>query len=326
MSGNHEAQAALVRAAGTAGHAPSIHNTQPWRWHAHADALDLYADRTRQLSVSDPVGRLLAVSCGAALHHAVVSLAAQGWATKVDLLPDGDVDHLARIAVAGRVPVSADAVRLAQTIELRHTDRRPVADTPVAAEALEAIGAAATGQGVHVHILRPGQVLELAAVAGHAQAAEGFDESWREEMAYWAGAGTPPGAGVPPEVVPRDAPQTTVPARDFGKPGTLPVDTGHDRAAVYAILYGAEDELADWLRAGEALSSAWLTAVEHGVSVVPLSAVIEVDATRHELRRLLAGVGYPYLAMRLGVPDPDRAGPPHTPRLPAGQTITVDTP
>jgi hypothetical protein len=34
-------------------------------------------------------------------------------------------------------------------------------------------------------------------------------------------------------------PQITVPGRDFRRPGTLPVGSGHDRAAVHAVLFGA---------------------------------------------------------------------------------------
>ena len=91
--------------------------------------------------------------------------------------------------------------------------------------------------------------------------------------------------------------------------------------ATFAILYGEQDGQLDWLRAGEALSAAWLTATELGISLLPLSATVEVAATRLTLRRLLAGLGEPYLVLRLGHADPDHAGPAHTPRLPAEQTI-----
>ena len=77
-----EAQAvtqALTEAATTAGHAPSIHNTQPWRWRLTADQMDLYVERSRVLEVTDPDTRLATLSCGAALHHARVGLAARGW-------------------------------------------------------------------------------------------------------------------------------------------------------------------------------------------------------------------------------------------------------
>jgi hypothetical protein len=53
---------------------------------------------------------------------------------------------------------------------------------------------------------------------------------------------------------------------------------------------------------------------------LPLSATVEVAATRAVLRRLLSSRGEPYLVLRLGVADPDHAEPPRTPRLPAEQT------
>lgn len=112
-----------------------------------------------------------------------------------------------------------------------------------------------------------------------------------------------------------------MPGRDFGHHGDLPVSAGHDKAAVFVMLYGNTDEPADWLRAGEALSAGWLTATEHGISVVPHSAPIEVIATRQAMRAMIANIGYPYLVLRLGTIDPADTAPAHTPRLPAEQII-----
>ena len=96
-----------------------------------------------------------------------------------------------------------------------------------------------------------------------------------------------------------------------------------DELQGFAILYGDQDSRENWVRAGQALSAGWLTATEHGISVLPLSATVEVPATRPILIRLLSGLGEPYLVLRLGRADPDHAGPPHTPRLPAEQIIEV---
>ena len=61
--------AAVRRIVEGATRAPSVHNTQPWLWRAHAHTLDLYADRSRRLGATDPEGRNLVISCGAALHR-----------------------------------------------------------------------------------------------------------------------------------------------------------------------------------------------------------------------------------------------------------------
>jgi hypothetical protein len=57
---------------------------------------------------------------------------------------------------------------------------------------------------------------------------------------------------------------------------------------------------ATWLRAGEALSAALLTATMHGAATAPMSDLIEVDASRRLVRRLLAGRGHPQFVMRCG--------------------------
>lgn len=330
------AASALAAAARVGGFAPSIHNSQPWRWRISGAVLELRAVRERQLAVSDPQGRLLTVSCGAALHHARVALAAEGWHSTVDRLPDdADPDLLARVTIGERAAVTHEAVRALQTIQIRHTDRRPVAPTPVDPAAIEILRRAAEGEGAHLHPLRPDDVLGLASAAARAQRVEDLDPDWVAELAYWADGSSTPSAGSPSpsgrgeglglvaDVIPSTPPLTSVPGRDFGRGGSLPVGEGHDKAAVYAILYGDDDTPAFWLRGGEALSALWIAAIEHDLTVLPLSAVIEVPQTRALLKHLLADLGEPLLALRIGVPDPDRAGPPHTPRLPADQVIEI---
>jgi len=320
------ATSVLAAAARAAGHAPSIHNTQPWRWRV-GETLDLYADRTRQLGVTDPDGRLLLLSCGAALHHALVVLAAEGWRVEVSRRPDaGDPDLLARVTLAEPIAVEPSAVRLLQTMTVRRTDRRPLTDTPVDPNVVARVARVVHGAGARLHVLDREHLVDLAAAASQAQATESLDPDFRAELGYWAGGVRPDGVGVPAEAIPASAPETTVPGRDFGGPGSLPISAGHDSAAVYAILYGDDDTPVSWLRAGEALSAGWLEATELGLSVLPLSAAVEVARTRHVLRRLLGNVGYPYLVLRLGLADPDHAGPPHTPRLPAEQVMEVIEP
>jgi hypothetical protein len=315
---------ALAAAAEAAGYAPSIHNTQPWHWRVAGDVLELHTEPARQLTTSDPEGRLMVLSCGAALHHARTALAAGGWTTDIDRLPDpARPTLLARVRVTGHTDADPHAMRHLQTISIRHTDRRPVSDTPVEVAVLDAVRGAVEGEQTWLHLMRREDVLDLAAAADRAQTLETFDPQWREEMAYWAGGVRSDGLGIPASAIPAEAPQTTVPGRHFGVHGDLQVSAEHDGAASYGILFGPDDTPMAWLRGGEALSAGWLVAIELGISLLPLSAAIEVDITRAIIRRLISGLGEPLLLMRLGHPDPDRAGPPHTPRLEPSQTIEI---
>lgn len=315
---------ALGQAAAMAGYAPSIHNTQPWHWRVHRDGMDLYAEPGRQLGVTDPDRRLLVLSCGTALHHARLALAASGWQPEVSRNPGGDVDHLAHVEAGKPLEITGDAMRHVRTMRIRHTDRRPVTGTPIPDTALRAITEAARAEGASLHPLDRDQVVELAAAAAYAQRTEAAESAWQAELAYWSGGTRPAGTGVPDAVIPATPPQTTVPGRDFGHAGELPVSTEHDRGARFAVLYGPTDTSEAWLGAGEALSAAWLTAVEAGVAVVPLSATVEVETTRQALRRLISGLGQPFLVLRLGIAGPDHQTPPHTPRLDPGRTVTKE--
>jgi nitroreductase len=320
------ASQALIAAAEAAGHAPSIHNTQPWHWCVRGDVLELYSEPARQLATSDPSGRLMVLSCGAALHHARTALAAEGWTSAIERLPDlSRPTLLARVRATGRADTDPHAMRRLQTIRIRHTDRRPVADTPVESGALDAVRRAVEAEQSWLHLMRREDVVEVAAAAGRAQTLELVDPQWRDEMAYWAGGARNDGLGIPASAIPAEAPQTTVPGRDFGVHGDLQVTAAHDGAATYGILFGPDNTTMAWLRGGEALSAGWLVVAELGISLVPLSAAIEVDTTRAIVRRLIAGLGEPLLLMRLGYPDPDRPGPPHTPRLQPSQTIEIAT-
>jgi len=322
MSAETEA-GGLAMAAVTAGFAPSIHNTQPWRWRVSGSTLELWAARDRQLPVTDPVGRMLVLSCGTALHHARVALAAEGWQAGVERLPDpAQPDLLARVTVAQPIDMTRAAVRLLQTARVRHTDRRPVADTPVDPAAIDHLRQVADREGGQLHVLRRDDVAALARAASRARQVERSDRQWAEELTYWSGGERREDLGVPDQVIPSTPPHTTVPGHEFSPTGKLPMGPGDDRAAVYAILYGDEDAELVWLRAGEALSAVWLEAVQQGLTVLPLSAAAEVPETRQLLRDLLGDLGQPFLALRIGV-GTDREGPPATPRLPAAQTIEI---
>lgn len=320
MAHDTDTRQALLKAAEAARSAPSIYNTQPWRWVVRPDTLELYAVTERQLRFQDPDRHMLLISCGTALHHAQIALNAEGWRYRIDRPADGP---LAVIHPQQHTDIDPTAIRHFEQLQVRRTDRRTVSDTPVDPAALDTLVAAAEQTGARLHLLNRDQVIELAVLIEHAQKAENADERLQAETATWVGGERTTGTGIPGTNLPDELPLTTVAERDFGTTGTLSAGAGHDTAATYAVLYGPGDEPADWLRAGEALSALWLTATEHGIALLPLSSPTEVPFTRHELARMLDNVGFPYLVIRLGTFDPTHSGPPHTPRLPTSQVIEV---
>ncbi|MEV4643051.1 nitroreductase [Actinoplanes sp. NPDC049548] len=292
---------AFYRAVAAAGKAPSAHNTQPWRWRVGNGVLDLFTDHTRMADLREPDRRLATIGCGAALHHARLTLAARGWRVTVTRRPDAaDPFHLARLHIDGAAPVSSDTAGLARAIGLRHTDPRPVTGDPIGPEDLDTIRAAFEAQHVRLGVLRPDQVLGLTVATARADNIETADAQWHAELALWTGSDRIVGVadGLPPPIA-------------HGE---------HDRAATFAVLHGPRDEDLDWLRAGEALSAGSLVATCLGVSVLPFSAPIEHAGAREILQRVIPELGCPYLMLRLGRHATQTAAP-RSMRLTAAQTI-----
>jgi hypothetical protein len=320
----------LAQAAVAALPAPSIFNSQPWRWRISDDGAELRADRARQLRSVDPDGRLLTVSCGIALHHALTSLAAHGAQAEVTRFPNprSDPDLLARVRVSGRQRPDPTAVRLNAMLTVRRTDRRPFADEPVAAGKLERLEHTAEDHGAHLHLLRPEEIVELTAAVGRASTIEASDPVYQAELMTWTHRDTAAHDGITAAVEAEASASAArpVPIRDFGGAG----DEGcqgcpplADRAARYAVLFTENDDPADWLAAGEALSAVLLTATDEGLSASPISEIVEVPLARWRLRALLSGVGHPVVAVRLGLAaDPGQPAS-ATPRRPAEEIIEL---
>jgi nitroreductase len=297
--------------------APSIHNTQPWRWVYRAGVLELHADRSRQLPALDPDGRSVLLSCGAALELARVGFAAAGWRTEVDRLPDPDrPDLLARIRPVARAAVDGSVVARAEAAERRHTERRPFLVEPVADEAIRALLAVATDAGVYAYaVQRADEALDLAVVFSWADGVELADPAYRAELAHWTRAGDAPD-GVPAAAVPHvsaGAPRhTDVPVRDFeaGITGGQPLVDLVDERPVYIVLFSTADDRTARLRAGEAYARISVEAERLGLASSAMTQAVDLPAVRERFRMLMNWPDHPQMVLRIGHPQPGPTPPP----------------
>jgi hypothetical protein len=276
--------------------------------------------------VTDAEGRLLLLSCGGALHHARVALAAAGWHADVQRLPENATrpDLLARIRVTGHTTPDPSAEVLAGAISRRRTDRRAFGERQVTEETLTRLRRLVEEEGAYLHVVPDDRVPELAVAVDEAADVEYFDPAYRTELTRWTNRPAWTGDGVPPATAVQPA-LRRVPMRNFlpdGSPGLL-AGADHDEGAAYVILYGAGDRPADLLRGGEAMSALLLRATAEGLSSAPISEAVEIAWPRRLLRRLLSEIGEPYLVVRLGYVDSDEVLP-VSPRREVRETIQID--
>lgn len=295
----------LEHAADRACLAPSVHNTQPWTLRLTGGHLALRADRSRQLTTLDPLGRELVLSLGAALLNARVAVAARGWAMEVRRLPDpDDPDLFAELHVVVGRPESelADLDRL---IRRRHTNRRRFDREPLPGDLRARLSAIAAEEGaVLVPVDSDDDRRLVARLTQEADEAQNADPAYRAELRHWTTRPAAAGDGVPPGVVVHGDERRSdeLPLRNFDTTGTgaLPPDTASDSRQTILLVATRTDQPLDWLRAGEAMERLLLELTRQGWVASPVTQALEVPATRAALRSALTGELHPQVLVRVG--------------------------
>jgi nitroreductase len=291
--------------------APSIHNTQPWRFELQGGVLALRADRSRQLGVADPDGHSLLISCGAALALTELALRAAGCPVEVRRVPDAaDPDLLAELRGLGHTePSQLDLDRLAAS-QRRRSERRPFGADQLAEEVIEELRQAAASTGVYAHFpSRADENLDLAVAISSADRFQRKDPDYLAEMARWTQqedgdhADGIPATAIPhvPEGQPR---HTDIPVRDFevGVPGAQLIEPGIDEHPRLVVVFTNADTASDRLQAGEAMMRLMVEAEVAGLSSCPLSQAVDMLTFRVRLQTLMNWTDYPQIMLRLGQP------------------------
>ena len=288
-----------------AGRAPSVLNTQPWRFRLAPQVIELHTDLSRRLPIVDPDDRELRMACGAALLNLRLALHGLGVRPLVTVQPDrNQPDLIALVRHGGSNPPTPEQLRLLRAIPLRRTNRHPFSDTLVSAPEQHALRRAAVAEGACLHfVTEPQQRRQLQRIAARAHSVQMADEELQAETKLWTAAetdrrdGVAASAGGPlPEPqdrwVLRDFTAGTgrkrVPGKDFEYEPLIAVLTCH--------LSGAAGDV----HAGQALERVLLTATAAGLAVSFLSQIVEVQQTREELRRLVSGTRGPDAVLRIG--------------------------
>jgi hypothetical protein len=302
--------AGFLAAAEAAGRAPSLHNSQPWRFRLRAGAMEVLADPARRLPVADPSGWAVRVACGAAVFNARLALAVRAMPVEVHLRPDpSEPDVLARLCPLPVRPATPAEIALHGAIRRRHSNRRPFADTPVPVPSrTRLIEAAREERGWLDLLVGPGPLMAVGEIVRAADRVLNRSPDYRADVAAWV-RDSPSCDGVPVAAAgPGPEPHDLLALRDFG---------GHPRAPgrdfetdpLVAVLGTTGDTPTDQLVAGQALQRVLLTGTDAGLSTSMLSQPIEVPSARELLRVALGRSGRPQMVIRIGYGEPPASTP-----------------
>jgi len=306
--------------------APSVHNSQPWRFRVDGNTFDVIADGSRGLDVSDPRGREVTISCGAALTNLELALRQLGYDGSVVAFPDRlEPEVVARVTVLEGLPTTTAERELFTGLSRRHTHRGRFIDQEISPDLAVRLQEAAWSHGCELRYVH--DVGTLASVLHLARAAERIgasDDLARIETQKWTPA---PGSrrrdGVPARAYsqgPLAADRNDLPARDFDGGRAFGIgERGHQPGGPIAVLTSEHDAPRDWLQAGQALQSVLLVAAADWAFAAFHSRATEVPHLRADLQRQIGTAAYPQLLLRFGYADTA----PTTPRRSLDEVLDI---
>src|SRR6266700_3959224 len=282
--------------------APSIHNTQPWRFRVTGDVIEVHGDPGRMLWVADPRGRALHLSCGAAMFNLRLAVRMTGARPMVWPLPDpqGEPTLLASVQSADGRPPTVQEREMFEAIALRHSSRAPFSEHAIPQAVQVGLEQEASSEFAVLRMLNErdaARVLELSAAADEKLAAN-FDH--RVELGRWVA--TTGDDGIPASALGARPDRTPAPVRDLGyaSPATVRPVASFEPRPQLAVLSTARDEPADWLRAGQSMQRVLLAATRHGIATSFLYQPIELRDMENGAAEWWPWPECPQIVIRLG--------------------------
>jgi hypothetical protein len=304
--------------------APSYHNTQPWTWVLDTDGLQLYVDADRVAS-TDAGGRQALISCGAALDHLRVAMAAAGHDSVVEYYPDPQqTTHLATVTFAPSSRVTTAHRRRADAILRRRSDRLPFAPPSDWTEiGLMTRRDALCDDMCAVDVVAQSDRDDLARASDLTEALRLYDTAYHAELSWWT---------APYEVfdgIPHNALVSAAEADRVAVGRSFPVtrheerrrDVGDDRSTIL-VISALADTRRDILGCGETLSAVLLDATVAGLATCTVSHLTEVEAAR-DIVAGITGRSLPQVMVRVGRAPVLEETPAPTPRRPLSEVLHV---
>ncbi|BBZ06510.1 putative NAD(P)H nitroreductase acg [Mycolicibacterium doricum] len=304
--------------------APSVHNSQPWRWVADRSGLQLFLDTDRRLA-TDHSGREALLSCGAVLDHLRVAMAASGWIAHLERYPNpNNHRHLAAIDFSPMSYVTGGHRARAEAIARRRTDRLPFG-APPEWDALEIRLRGAIDESVAMlDVIADDARSRLAEASRLTESLRLYDSGYHAELSWWTGS-LPVSDGIPQSSLVSAAESDRV---DIGRhfPAThggaeRRINVPEDRSKVL-VISAHDDTNRDVLRCGETLSQLLLEATMAGMATCTLTHLTELRASR-DIVSALVDRDLPQVLVRVGTAPAVEDAPPPTPRRRLDEVLEV---
>ncbi len=306
--------------------APSLHNIQPWRWVACETSVDLFLDPERTVTATDRSGREAIISCGAALDHFRVAMAAAGWDTSVEQFPNpNNLDHLASTEFVPVDYVTQARRDRADAILHRRTNRLPFRAPKHWGSVEPVLRSSFDNDAVYLDVLTDDVRPQLTDASRLTDSLRRYDDSYQHELLWW----TSPLREA--EGIPDSALVSQSDARRVDVNRRFPIDSSDDSSsagtydeAKILVLSTPQDTRADALNCGAALSAILLECTMAGLATCPVTHLTELVSSRDIIADLTARrAAVPQVLIRVGIEPEGELAPKPTPRRPLADVLEI---
>ncbi len=297
--------------------APSIYNSQPWRFLVERNRILIYPDITRWLPIADPDQRELHISIGCALENLLIAAEYFGFSHQVSYLPEVHEDSAVAEVVFGPYgwPSPFRPLALFHSIPKRITNHHPYDGKQVSEEKMAALRARCVDRDISLFTTTDTLTRRLIEeIVVWSDSLLFADPAFREELGYWIGQGT---FGTP--WLRAKLSQMAVTHLNAGDKQAKQDSEVLMSSPVFGVILSRHNDHASHVRVGQTFERIYLTATSLGLSLQPMSHVVETPETRWELAKLLHVTDeHPQQPFRLGFGEPEQH---RTPRRPLEEVL-----
>ncbi len=280
------------------------HNTQPWKFAAAENSIEIYPDYSRELAVVDPDHRELWISLGCALENLLIAARAAGYEPSVTYPDSAD---LIRVQFQPGEPQSG---ALMQAIPMRQNTRSEYDGQPVNSADFAQLQAMAIEEGVALRYLTSsGEIEQAVEYVNQGNLAQYADKAFVNELIDWLRFNKKEAMSSLDGLYSRCSGNPEVP-RWLGQSfvaGTKPqqqadADAKKLRSSSGAVVIATDaDSKAAWVRAGQVYERLALTMTSLNIKSAFLNQPIEVSGLRGQFQSAMGmGNAAPQLLVRYG--------------------------
>lgn len=289
---------------------PSSHNTQPWKFKispanfsngASGNSLEIFADSSRRLKISDKDGRMIFISVGCALTNILITADYFGLNYEVfyGKKADGFKESAARILFSEDKEKKKNNAALFNEIPNRSTNRNPYKDIPVSEEFLESLKKFNAREETAVEFISGTELKEKISdvMAGGMKRIMGM-KIFRRELADWLRTNlTLKHDGMPGDGHNMNLFTSIIAPYVLRNIDVSEVEKQKAKRRVLnfpalGIIGSKEDNVLNWIYAGELFQNLILAVKSNKMDIAIMVAIIEDPESRSKLQKTL---NFPHL-------------------------------